>query len=385
MPQGRDVDWLVVGAGLSGATLAERLASRLGQRVLVVDQRDHIGGNTFDSLDDAGVLVHRYGAHIFHTSNEPVWDYLSRFTSWLPYEHRVLAQVDGRLVPVPFNLNTLDALLPAADAAALTRSLLARFGAQARVPVLALVQDADPALRDLGALVYEKIFLNYTVKQWGLRPEQLDRSVTGRVPVLVTRDDGYFADTHQGIPTDGYTAMVARMLDHPLIRVELSTTFAQVDDRVTRGGTVFTGPVDEYFDHAFGPLPYRSLRFEHSTEPVTRFQPVAVVNYPNEHAYTRILEHAHFRGDRLASTTITREHPQPHVPGETEPFYPIPTAANRALYQRYRAAADALPGQVVFAGRLAHYRYYDMDQAVAHALHAFARIAAGRPAAALVP
>lgn len=381
-----DVDWLVVGAGLSGAVLAERIASQLGQTVLVVDSRPHVGGNTFDSLDGSGTLIHRYGAHIFHTSTREVWDYLSRFTGWLPYVHRVLGRVDGRLVQLPFNLNSIDALFPTSVARRYTELLLGRFGDQARVPILTLRQDPEPQLRDLAGYVYDNVFLNYTVKQWGLRPEELDRAVTGRVPLLVTRDDRYFHDQYQGIPEHGYTAMVERILDHPNITVQLSTSHAVATHDIRPGATVWTGPIDQYFANRFGPLPYRSLRFEHSTEPGPRFQSVAVVNYPNEFAFTRILEHAHFSNAQPPRTTITREYPEAYELGRNEAYYPIPTAASRARYLRYSAASEQLAGRVVFAGRLAHYRYYDMDQAVAHALHAFAhRIQDPAAPSALMP
>lgn len=380
-----DYDWLVVGAGLTGATLAERIASQLGQRVLVIDRRPHIAGNTYDAVDEAGVLVHRYGAHIFHTSSETVWRYLSQFTDWLPYSHHVLAGVDGSLVPLPFNLNTLEACFPAADARHLAGRLAAEFGEGARVPVLRLLEHPDTALSALGDFVYQKVFLHYTLKQWGLRPEELDRSVTARVPVLVSRDNRYFRDTHQGIPAGGYTAMVGRMLAHPNITVALGTPYEEVAGQLRRARLIFTGPIDEYFAAAHGPLAYRSLRFDYRTVAATGgpFQPVAVVNYPNEHDYTRIIEHNHFTGARLPRTTLTYEYPQPHVPGKTEPYYPVPTPESRERYARYAEAAAELGGRVVFAGRLAHYRYYDMDQAVNAALNTFRREVVERDTAPL--
>jgi UDP-galactopyranose mutase len=377
----RRFDWLIVGAGLSGATLAERIASQLGQRVLVVDRRAHVAGNAYDATDEAGVRVHEYGAHIFHTSSEQVWRYLAGFTTWLPYEHRVLASVDGRLVPLPFNLNTIDALFPQAEARRLGALLLANYGPDARVPVLRLLEHPDPALTELGQFVYDKVFLNYTVKQWQLRPEELDRAVTGRVPVLVGRDDRYFRDPHQGIPTDGYTAMVRRMLGHPNITVQLGVAHTDLDVEYRR--MVYTGPIDEYFDHAWGRLPYRSLRFDTRTVATPRHQPVAVVNYPNEHDYTRIIEHRHFTPMDGPATTITYEYPQAHRPGETEPLYPVPTPDTRVQYRRYATAAEELGGRVLFVGRLAHYRYYDMDQAVAHALQAFKQQVVGGELVAL--
>lgn len=364
-------DWLVVGAGLSGATLAERIASQLDRRVLVIDRRPHVGGNAHDSLDEAGVLVHRYGPHIFHTSSGRVWRYLSRFTDWLPYEHRVLASIEGKLVPLPFNLNTIDALYPARDAERLRDLLTLTYGEGARVPMLGLLDHPHSALAELGAFVYEKVFLHYTEKQWGLRPEQLDPAVTARVPVLVGRDDRYFRDPYQGIPAEGYTRMVSRMLDHPNITVLLDAPYEDVVGSVRFDRLVFTGPIDRFFDEMHGPLPYRSLRFEHRTLQVPRRLPVAVVNYPNDERYTRVIEHNQFTGAYLPSTTVTFEHPIPHDPGRNEPYYPVPTTENRARYSRYVSTAAELDGRVLFVGRLARYRYYDMDKAVSRALQTF--------------
>ena len=363
-------DWLVVGAGLSGATLAERIATELGQSVLVIDRRHHIAGNAYDSVDDAGVRVHRYGAHIFHTVSERVWTYLSRFTDWLPYTHRVLGHIDGVTVPLPFNLTTLHALLPPAQAGTFEQRLVAEVGLGARIPVLSLLDHQDPALRSLGEFIYEKVFLKYTMKQWGYRPEEIDRAVTGRVPVVVSRDDRYFRDRYQGIPVLGYTAMVGRMLDHPNIVVETGVGFDDID-RTQYDRMVYTGPIDEFFDHQFGPLPYRSLRFEHQTLEVDRFQSAAVVNFPDDAPHTRIIEHAHFADQHLGATTVTYEYPEPFEPGRNEPYYPLPQAESRRLYARYAEAASQLAGRVVFSGRLAEYRYYDMDQAVSHALTIF--------------
>lgn len=362
--------WLVVGAGLSGATMAERLATQLDQKVLVVDRRAHVAGNAYDETDDNGVRVHRYGAHIFHTKSERVWAYLSRFTDWLPYVHRVLTSVDGDLLPLPCNLATLRSLLPD-SADHVSQALCAEFGPGARVPVLTMCQHADPLVRSAGEVVYQKLFLGYTTKQWGLRPEDLDRSVTGRVPVLLSADRRYFQDAHQGIPRDGYTAMVSRMLDHPNIRVRLGCDYRDLGGPLTSLPTVYTGPIDEFFGGAHGSLPYRSLRFEHRHLAVDRVQPVAVVNHPNEHAYTRVIEHAHFSAQHLGATTLTYEYPEPHQPGRNEPYYPVPRPENHRRYSLYQARASSLGTRVLFVGRLAEYRYYDMDQAVAHALAIF--------------
>jgi len=259
----RDYDWLVVGAGLTGATLAERIASQRGQSVLVIDRRPHVAGNTFD-YDDQGILVHQYGAHIFHTSSDSVWQYLSAFTKWRPYVHKVLASVGDQLVPLPCNLNTLDALLGVTTAAPLGQALIDTFGSGTRVPILRLVQHPSAALAELGAILYESVFVNYTLKQWGRRPEDLDPAVTGRVPIIVSRDDRYFRDPYQALPSEGYTTMVNRMLHHHLITVATSTDYDAIGSSVRYKRMVFTGPLDEHFGGVYGPLPYRSLRFENS-------------------------------------------------------------------------------------------------------------------------
>jgi UDP-galactopyranose mutase len=370
-------DWLVVGAGFTGATLAERLASQLDQRVLVVDRRGHIAGNAFDGPGPDGQPIHHYGAHIFHTVSDRVWRYLSQFTTWRPYEHRVLGSIDGKLIPIPFNLTSLKALIPEPLGRAVEQRLLEEIGHGGTIPVLKLLEHPDHLLRGLGDLVYEKVFANYSAKQWGLRPDQLDRSVTGRVPVVASHDDRYFHDRHQAMPAAGYAAMFERMLDHPNIDVLLHTDHRDVLGDVGRARTVFTGPIDEYFDHVFGSLPYRSLEFRHEHLPIEYSQPVAVVNYPNESGYTRILEHKHLTAAVATGTVLTTEWPQEHVVGVNDPYYPVPREENRSLHARYlELAADTVP-EVVFAGRLADYKYYNMDQAVSRALLVFRNLVPG--------
>ncbi|MGH9016983.1 MAG: UDP-galactopyranose mutase [Acidimicrobiales bacterium] len=377
-----DHDWLVVGAGFTGATLAERLASQLDQRVLVIDRRSHIAGNAYDGPGPGGRPIHHYGAHIFHTASDRVWTYLSQFTRWRPYEHRVLGSIDGQLVPIPFNLTSLAALLPSARAAALAQRLVAEIGYGGTIPILKLLEHDDPLLQGLGTFVYEKVFANYSAKQWGLRPDQLDRSVTGRVPVVVSHDDRYFHDRHQAMPADGYTAMFERMLDHRNIELSLDTAYADVAGRVSRHRTVFTGPIDEFFGHRFGALPYRSLDFRHELRSGSHVQPVAVVNYPNAEGFTRILEHKHLTAARHPGTVLTTEWPQDHIPGTNDPYYPVPREENRALHARYLELAGDIAPDVVFAGRLADYKYYDMDQAVSRALLVFRKLGPGAPRAA---
>ncbi len=361
-----EADVLVVGAGLAGSVMAERLAGS-GRRVLVVDQRTHLAGNAHDTHDAAGLLVHRYGPHIFHTNSDEVAAYLSRFTAWRPYEHRVLACLPGRdghdlRVPMPINRTTLDRLygldLRCDEAAA-------AFLAEAAEPKADIRTSEDFVVAQVGRDLYERFFRGYTRKQWGLDPSLLDKSVAARVPARTGTDDRYFTDAFQAMPRDGYTRMVERMLDGPGIAVRLGTAFTELD--ASRfGHVVFTGPIDEYFGFRYGALPYRSLRFEHETLDCERMQEVGTVNYPDESVpYTRVTEFKHLTGQTHARTSIVREYPT----GSGDPYYPVPRPENRALFKRYEALARALPG-VTFVGRLATYRYYNMDQVVGQALAA---------------
>lgn len=367
-------DWLVVGAGFAGATLAERLATVRGDRVLVIDRRDHIGGNAFDELDGAGLLVHRYGPHIFHTNSDLVLRHLSRFTAWRPYEHRVLGMVDGQLVPIPINLDTVNALY----GLALTEETLPAWYAGRAEPRDEIRTSEDVIVAQVGRELYEKFFQGYTRKQWGLDPSQLDRSVTARVPVRTNRDDRYFSDTHQVMPRDGYTAMFRTMLDQPGITVRTGTDHAEVAGLAPR--TIWTGPVDEFFGFRFGRLPYRCLSFRHETHDRERFQPVGVVNYPQTEAWTRITEYKHLTGQVHPRTSISYEFSS----AEGDPYYPVPRPENQALYKRYQALADAST-DTWFAGRLATYRYMNMDQVVAQALSVFDRIQTLVPQGAPLP
>ena len=361
----RHFDALVVGAGFAGSVLAERLAADAGKRVLVIDKRPHIAGNAYDHADAAGIMVHRYGPHIFHTNSDDVFAYLSRFTRWRPYEHRVLGHVRDKLLPIPINRTTLNDLygLDLTDEAQAAAFLAAR--AEPRE----IRTSEDVVIAAVGRELYELFFQGYTRKQWGLDPSELDKAVTARVPTRTDTDDRYFLDKHQAMPADGYTAMFAAMLDHPNITVETGVDFADCD--VLADHIVYTGPIDEYFDCRFGKLPYRSLRFQHETHDVDRFQPVAVVNYPHPDVpYTRITEYKQLTGQQADRTSISYEFPQ----AEGDPYYPIPRPENQALYRRYEALADALP-DVSFVGRLATYRYYNMDQVVGQALATYRRLA----------
>jgi UDP-galactopyranose mutase len=365
------VDWLIVGAGFTGCTLAERIATQLGKTILVVERRDHIGGNAYDYHNEQGILVHEYGPHIFHTNSKMVWDYLSKFTEWRSYYHQVLAVVDGKKVPVPFNLNSLYALFPPKYASRLEDLLLEGFNFGTKVPILKLRDSVSGDLRFLADFVYEKVFYGYTLKQWELKPEELDSSVTGRVPVVISRDDRYFQDTYQAMPRLGYTEMFRRMLKQQNIRVLLNTDYREIVNDVKFGRMIYTGPIDAFFDYKYGSLPYRSLRWEHLTLNQEWYQEVGTVNYPNEYDFTRITEQKYLTGQRLPETTLMVEYPQPHIRGENEPFYPIPSVDNRERYNLYLNEAQKLKNTVIFAGRLADYKYYNMDQVVARALRVF--------------
>lgn len=360
------VDCLVVGAGFAGAVAAERLASA-GRSVLVVERRPHLGGNAFDERDEHGVRVHRYGPHIFHTDSVAVVEYLSRFTEWTPCEHRVLGSVDGVLVPIPFNLTSLARLFPAARAERIEARLMAAYGAGGRVPMLELRSQADADLRLLGEYVYEKVFLHYTIKQWGLRPEELSPTVTARVPVMISHDDRYFHDPFQFMPRDGYSALFRRLLDHPNIRVLTDTDHRALAADVSWDRMIYTGPVDELLDHRYGPLPYRSLRFENRYHAADSALPAAVVNYPGNEPFTRITDMAMLTGQHGAGTVTFTEYAGPCDPASPEKYYPVPQEANRMLYRRYLDDVAKMNG-VSCLGRLADYQYYNMDQVVARAL-----------------
>ncbi len=356
-----NVDVLIVGAGFSGAVMAERLADR-GHKVLVIDKRSHIGGNAFDTQDAHGVLVHPYGPHIFHTNGKSIADYLSRFTGWRPYEHRVLARVERKLVPIPINIDTVNRLYRLE----LDESSIAEYFERVREPRAEIRTSEDVVVNAVGRDLYEKFFRNYTRKQWGLDPSELSASVAARIPTRTNRDDRYFTDSFQMMPRDGYTRMFERMLDHPNIRVETDVDFFALRDRLRWRHLVFTGPIDAYFDHCHGKLPYRSLRFEHQHLPqVERFQPVGTVNYPNDEQFTRITEFKHLTGQQHRGTSIVREYPM----ADGDPYYPVPRPENQALFKRYEALADRQTG-VTFVGRLARYQYYNMDQCVGAALKA---------------
>jgi UDP-galactopyranose mutase len=360
-------DYLIVGAGFAGSVLAERLASQHGARVLLIDRRPHVGGNAYDEPNEAGILYHKYGPHIFHTNSEQVVDYLSQFTEWRPYEHRVLAYVRGKLVPIPINRTTLNELF---DLDLKTDDEAAAYLASRAEPVEEIRTSEDVVINAVGRELYELFFRGYTRKQWDLDPSELDKQVTARIPTRTNTDDRYFTDTFQAMPRDGYTAMFKRMLNNPLIEVRTRVDFKDLRNTVDYGHLIFTGPVDEYFDFRFGKLPYRSLKFDHQTLDQEQFQQTGTVNYPSEDVpFTRISEYKHLTGQQAPVTTVTYEYPS----AEGDPYYPIPRPENQELFKKYEALADQTEG-VTFVGRLATYRYYNMDQIVGQALATFRRM-----------
>lgn len=358
-------DYLIVGAGFAGSVLAERLASQANQKVLLVDRRNHIGGNAYDHYDDDGILVHKYGPHIFHTNAAEVFEYLSQFTQWRPYQHRVLASVDGRLVPIPINLDTINQLY----GMNLNSAQLEEFFANVAEPCEQIRTSEDVVVSKVGRELYEKFFRNYTRKQWGLDPSELDATVTARVPTRTNRDDRYFTDMYQVMPLHGYTRMFEKMLAHVNINILLNTDYHEIKEFIPYRNLIYTGPIDEYFTFRYGKLPYRSLKFEFKTFNTPVYQPQAVVNYPNEYAYTRATEFKYLTGQEHPKTTLVYEYPRV----EGDPYYPVPRPENTERYKLYKALADTTPG-VHFVGRLATYKYYNMDQIVAQALTLFKRI-----------
>ena len=372
-------DCLVIGAGPAGAVAARELAERGGKRVLVLERRDHVAGNAYDCLDQNGVLIHQYGPHIFHTASRRVYDWLSRFTQWRDYQHRVLANVHGVYMPVPFNLTSLHMAFPAQQAARLEEKLLAAYGEGARVTILELRENTDPEVRAVADYVYENVFVYYTMKQWGQTPEEIDPATTARVPILLSRDDRYFQDPYQGMPLEGYASMFQKILDHPNITVELGVDARDrlrleegavtVDGAPFAGTVIYTGQVDELFGFRFGCLPYRTLDFGFETLTMDRFQPAATVNYTVSEDYTRITEYKQLTGQVLPGvTTIMKEYSRAYTGavGET-PYYAIINPENNALYERYRALAEGC-GDLHLLGRLAEYKYYNMDAIALRAL-----------------
>ncbi|HUR64776.1 MAG TPA: UDP-galactopyranose mutase [Chitinophagaceae bacterium] len=359
-------DYLIVGAGFAGAVIAERLASQEGKKVLLVEKRNHIGGNTYDHYNENGILIHKYGPHIFHTNSREVFEYLGQFTSWRPYEHRVLASVDGMMLPIPIGLETINKLYNLQ----LSVSEVEEFLEKKAEKKSRVLTSEDVVVSKVGRELYEKFFKGYTRKQWGLDPSELDASVAARIPTRNNRDTRYFTDTYQAMPLYGYTRMFEQMLSHPNISILLNTDYKDIEDVIPFKEMIYTGPVDYYFDHCYGKLPYRSLEFRFETYEKEVIQPTGTLNYPNEHLYTRSTEFKYLTGQQHSKTTVVYEYPRE----EGDPYYPVPCPENALLYKKYHALAAGTK-HVHFTGRLASYKYYNMDQVVAQSLALYKKLA----------
>jgi UDP-galactopyranose mutase len=362
-------DYLIVGAGFAGSVLAERLAAA-DQKVLVVEQRDHIGGNAYDYFNKDGILIHKYGPHIFHTNSKKVFDYLGKFTGWRPYEHRVLGSVDGQLVPIPINLTTINTLY----GLNLNCGEVESFFESKAEKIDRVKTSEDVVVSKVGRELYEKFFKNYTKKQWDLDPSELDASVTARVPTRTNKDDRYFTDTYQAMPVYGYTRMFQKMLSHPNIKIMLNTDYKEIIDVIPYKNLIYTGPIDSFFNYCYGRLPYRSLEFKFETHDTETFQSTGTINFPNEHAYTRITEFKYLTGQKHSKTSIVYEYPQ----AEGDPYYPIPRPENAEIYKKYQQLSNAMTN-TYFTGRLATYKYYNMDQVVAQSLSLFEKLMVRQP------
>jgi UDP-galactopyranose mutase len=361
-------DYLIVGAGFAGSVAAERLASQLGKKILLVDKRNHTGGNSHDRYNEDGLLVHAYGAHVFHTDCDDVWNYVTSFARFNNYRHRVLAFVDGKYVPIPINRTTVNTLL----GVDMDEAGIKAYFDGVSVKLAGINNSRDVVVSKVGEFFYEKFFRNYTYKQWGVYPESLSPEVTGRIPVRFDAQDGYFQDRHQGLPAEGYFKLFDKMLAHKNITIALNTDYKDIIEDVTFDRIICTCPIDYFFDYKHGKLPYRSQRFEFETLDVEFHQEAAVINYPNDHAFTKVTEAKHMTFQKHSKTTIVREYPA----AEGEPYYPVPMREARELYEKYRADADRIKS-VRFVGRLAQYRYYNMDQAVKKSLELVGEIAGG--------
>ena len=364
---------LIVGAGFSGATLARKIAEELNEEVLVIDAKNHIAGNCYDYWDKNGICIQQYGPHIFHTYSKMAWDFISRFTKFYPYMHHVTGYIDGQEITLPYNLNTLYQVFPKFMAEKFERKLVEQFGFDNKIAILELQKTDDADLRFLADFIYRKVFLRYTAKQWDLKPEDLDPSITGRVPIRINRDNRYFQDPYQGIPLQGYTKAIEEMLNHPNIQIQLNTPFETIKGQISYDRLFYTGPIDAFFEYQLGELPYRSLKFDLIEFEKSHFQSGSVVNYPNNYDFTRIGEYKHFLDNQTTRTVVSFEYPQAFKRGENDRYYPIVKEENLALYNQYLEKAKEHPN-VHFLGRLGDYKYYDMDKAILRALEVFERI-----------
>jgi len=355
-------DFLIVGAGFAGSVMAERLATQLNKKVLVVEKRNHIGGNAYDECDEHGILVHRYGPHIFHTNSKKVFDYLSEFTEWIPYEHKVLAKLNGNLYPIPINRNTVNKLY---DLNLQTEKEVEEFYNKVREKRYPINNSEDIIVNQVGTDLFEKFFNHYTKKQWNLEPKDLSASVCGRIPVRTNDDCRYFTDKYQFMPKDGYTKMFERMLSHKNIEIVLNTDYKSIIENIKFNKMIYTGPIDYFFDYEFGKLPYRSIRFDYNNYKKSFMQESAVINHVGKDAeFTRVTEYKHLTGQMANSTSLSYEYPIENG----DPYYPVPTNQNQIIFQLYNHEADKLK-TVTFCGRLAEYRYYEMGQVVGSVLN----------------
>ena len=374
------IDYIIIGSGLAGVVIAERIATQLNKKVLIIEKRNHVGGNCFDFKDENNILIHKYGPHLFHTNNKEVVDYLSNFTTWDIYNHEVLAYIDGKKVSIPFNFNTLYEVFPTSKAKALEERLLETYDYNSKVPILELKKSTDKDLQFLADFVYEKIFVNYTAKQWGMKPEDMDSAVTARVPIFIGRDNRYFNDSYQNLPKNGYTNMINNMLNHKNIKIMLNTDFKEVCELKEKdfylfgskfeGKVIYTGQIDELFDYKFGDLPYRSVDMKFETVECEFYQEKATINYPNDYDFTRITEFKHIHPINVDRTTILKEYPQNHEVGKNEPYYPMFTKEAQKMYNKYFEYSKRFTN-LILVGRLAEYKYYDMDDVVERALEVF--------------
>jgi UDP-galactopyranose mutase len=374
-------NYIIIGAGFAGSVIAERIANKLNKKVLIIEKRQHIGGNCYDEKDKNNIIIHKYGPHLFHTDNKKVFDYLSQFTDWDIYHHKVLVFIDGKKVSIPFNLNTLYEVFPKNLAKKLENKLLEKYEYNSKISILELLKETDKDLKFLAEFVYEKVFKNYTAKQWGMKPQDLDKEVTARVPIFVGKDNRYFNDKYQAVPKEGYTKIFERMLDNKNIKLMLNTDFKEVMDidienkkiyflnQEFKGKVIFTGMIDKLFNYKFGELPYRSLNLEFETIEKEYYQEVATVNYPNDYDFTRITEFKHIHPVKSEKTVILKEYPQEYKKGKI-PYYPIFTKENLKRYEKYKQLANKFKN-LILVGRLAEYKYYDMDDVIERALNIF--------------
>jgi UDP-galactopyranose mutase len=375
-------DYLIVGCGFAGSVIAERISNVLNRNVLIIEKRNHIGGNCYDYKDENGIIVHKYGPHLFHTDNKNVFEYLSKFTDWHFYEHRVLAYVDGKKIPIPFNLNTLYFIYPNSKAKKIEEKLISKYGSGKKISIVEMMKENDKDLKEVGMFVYDKIFKNYTAKQWGLKVEDLTPEVTSRVPIYIERDNRYFQDLYQFVPLEGYTKIFENMLSNKKIKVILNEDFKELikidfnkkkiyfDNKEFKGKLIYTAMIDELFDFKYGSLPYRSLDLKFETVNKKYYQEAASINYPNDYDFTRITEFKHIHPVNTNKTTILKEYPKSYDPKTDIAYYPVFTPDNMKLYLKYREEADKFKN-LLLVGRLAEYRYYDMDDVVKRALDVF--------------